>query len=286
MHRCVLVVPCHNEAQRLDAPRFARFAQDHPHIGFVMVDDGSTDATGRVLRQLASRAAQSFRVLDLRRNLGKAEAVRLGMLQALDAGPEFAGYWDADLAAPLDEIHAFLSALDDDHKLQLILGSRVRLLGHRIDRNPARHVLGRAFATAASLALRLPVYDTQCGAKLFRTGPNLRLLLDTPFRTGWVFDVELLARLARIEAAGPSSGAPGQGWREIPLQSWRDVPGSKVRPAAFIRSFFELARIAWIYRRPAVVAEEPLCSAPLRMERGASPRSPRPHSQRHPRKSA
>jgi hypothetical protein len=109
--------------------------------------------------------------------------------------------------------------------------------------------LGRVFATAASLTLGLPVYDTQCGAKLFRANSILREVVADPFLTKWVFDVELLARYrCRLHASGQTDFEDRL--FEVPLMSWRDVPGSKVRAWDFFGAFLELLRIARAYRRP------------------------------------
>src|SRR5690606_38221872 len=98
--------------------------------------------------------------------------------------------------------------------------------GRAIERHAWRHYLGRVFATAASLALRLRVYDTQCGAKLFRASDRLAELFRDPFRARWIFDVELIARLIRQRRGTALPGAESVIY-EFPLLEWRDVPGSK-----------------------------------------------------------
>ena len=234
-----LVVPCYNEAGRLPVADFASFAASHPWLTLVMVDDGSVDDTLRVLQDLAQRVGPRCRVIARQPNAGKADAVRAGMQEAFSLHPRFAGYWDADLATPLQELPRFRDELLAHDHVDLVLGSRVRLLGHAIDRRAARHYLGRVFATAASVTLRLPVYDTQCGAKLFRACERTEALFAEPFCTGWVFDVEILARL--IRDAGHE--AAQRSLCELPLHRWRDVAGSRVRPVDFARAIGELHRI-------------------------------------------
>jgi len=191
----ILVVPFYNEADRIHGDAFARFAAEHPSIGFLLVDDGSTDGTLARLETLRATAPEQFDVLQLETNRGKAEAVRHGMLEALSRGPRYAGYWDGDLATPLDEIPCFVEVLDQHPEREIVFGSRVLLLGRSIDRRPTRHYLGRVYATVVSRMLDLAVYDTQCGAKLFRVSPEIAALFAEPFVTNWTFDVELIARL-------------------------------------------------------------------------------------------
>jgi dolichyl-phosphate beta-glucosyltransferase len=249
MSRAIVVVPCYNEASRLDAVRFQEFAASHGGIEFLFLNDGSTDGTLGVLERLHAVDPTRFRFVHLSRNSGKAEAVRRGVLAALEESPDYVGFWDADLATPLDEIPHFCRVLDEHPDLGIVIGSRLRLLGHRIERRPLRHWLGRLFANLAGIALGVGIYDTQCGAKLFRADATCAALFAEPFRATWIFDVELFARQI---AASRQFG--GQGLEhlvyEYPLDCWRDVAGSKLHPFDFFRSFADLARIYWSYLRP------------------------------------
>lgn len=243
MPRLALAVPCFNEERRLDADAFTAYARAHPDIELILIDDGSTDGTLRVLHGIAEAAGSGVTVLPLRHNHGKAEAVRRGLEAAFALNPTWFGYWDADLSTPLEEVEAFRHVLESNPSLWVVLGSRVKLLGRDIQRKALRHYTGRIFATCASLVLDLPVYDTQCGAKLFRSSPATRWLFRRPFFSRWLFDVEILARLGlfgRRQAA--------ERVHEHPLPVWRHVAGSKLRLWDFVAAAFDLVRVHVRYR--------------------------------------
>ena len=239
----VVVVPCYNEAARLPVEAFERFLAEPHDVGFLLVNDGSRDTTLSLLRELAARHGNgTVEVLDLGTNQGKAEAVRRGLLRAMERGSSCVGFWDADLATPLDTILDFKALLDQRPAVDWVIGARVRLLGRRIDRHTSRHLLGRVFATVASLALGIAVYDTQCGAKLFRRNGTLEAVLKQRFGSRWLFDVELIGRYLNVRR---SQGEPTPEDRivEFPLHTWIDVGGSKLHATDFIRAFFELLGI-------------------------------------------
>ena len=132
--------------------------------------------------------------------------------------------------------------LRDRPDVEFVLGSRVMLMGRDIRRKATRHYFGRVFATAVSHALDLPVYDTQCGAKILRVNAATATLFDAPFRSPWIFDVELIARYLRLPVA-PGEPARRDRLYELVLPAWHDRPGSKLRWHDFARAVVELGYI-------------------------------------------
>jgi glycosyltransferase involved in cell wall biosynthesis len=236
-----VVVPCFDEAERLDTEAFADLAQHVDEV--IFVDDGSTDGTAAVVRRLMAERPGRVDVIVLPENVGKAEAVRIGLLDAIERGSAVVGYLDADLATPASEMLRLIEIADQQPRRTAVLGSRVALLGHTVRRRPVRHYLGRLYATAASLALGVAVYDTQCGAKVFRVGTPLQLALADPFPDRWSFDVELLGRLL----ADPRQHADPV--LEVPLREWRDVSGSSVGVASGARALWALTGLRRRIRR-------------------------------------
>jgi glycosyltransferase involved in cell wall biosynthesis len=256
MSRAIVVVPCFNEAQRLNLRAIQEYGRTAEGAELLFVNDGSRDETLQLIEHLHRNNPRRFSFLHLAKNGGKAEAVRQGTLLALQSAPDYVGFWDADLATPLTDIASFARVLDARPRIELVIGTRMRLLGHQIDRRPARYWLGRAFANTASLALGLRVFDTQCGAKLFRATSDLGRLFERPFVTNWIFDVEILAR---IEHARRGTQLPQlrEIVYELPLDRWCDVAGSTVKSRDFIKATRELARIYWTYLRPGAQAPGP-----------------------------
>ena len=244
-----IVVPCYNEATRLDADAFRIYLEHNPRVDFIFVDDGSRDSTLSVLRSLSVACPSDRAVVhSLPQNCGKAEAVRQGVEVAIARGANFVGFWDADLATPLSSIDEFVRVMDRYPHLALVMGARVKLLGRDIERLAMRHYLGRVFATAVSVVLSLPVYDTQCGAKLFRVGDEVRSIFQATFRTKWIFDVEIIARMVQFRRQHRLPTVDGVIY-EFPLERWHDVHGSKVRPKDYVKAIRDLWVIYTTYLR-------------------------------------
>lgn len=248
MDQTIVVIPCYDEAKRLDLVAFRAFAVRTKGVAFIFVDDGSRDETHAMLEGLKRERPQSIDVLRMPRNSGKAEAVRHGLNTAIGRNPNFVAFWDADLSTGLDEVEPFRNIMRDRPEIEMVFGSRVNLLGRQIQRKLSRHYMGRIFATVVAFALRLPIYDTQCGAKMFRVTDDLRKVLADPFISRWIFDVEIIARFLVLRKSGEK--APVRSIIvEKPLQRWTDVDGSKLRPRDFVRVWSDFARIYSRYLR-------------------------------------
>ena len=244
MTQIAIIVPCYNEADRLKCNAFIEFVRKHRDITFIFVDDGSTDKTGELLAAMCRIEQNNSRLITFETNHGKAEAVRQGTLSAIAAGAVYVGYWDADLATPLGAILDFVEQFKQRADLLAVIGARVQLLGRNINRTYSRHYLGRIFATLASIVLRLPVYDTQCGAKLFVTSEPVARAFKEPFISRWIFDVEIFARLMHRTDVNARSRI-----YEFPLTEWTDVRGSKIKVKDFFMALWDLGWIHFTYRR-------------------------------------
>jgi dolichyl-phosphate beta-glucosyltransferase len=243
MPSSAVIIPCFDEELRLDVAAIRELAES---TSLLLVDDGSNDGTLSLLRRLEDDC-KAIDVLALSANCGKAEAVRRGLINRIAAGAEIVAYYDADLSTPPDELLRLIDTLRESPELDVVMAARVALLGRSIERRPYRHYLGRIFATFASISLALPVYDTQCGAKVLRVTPTLESALNEPFRSRWSFDVELLARLLY-----PNPGVEPtlvSAVFEVPLRRWHDVSGSKLGPAAMVHAAVDLAYVAREARR-------------------------------------
>ncbi len=240
-----LIVPCYNEANRLDLASFRAFLAEGTGVHLLFVDDGSRDRTVEVLETLRAGYEDTAAILSCPENQGKAGAVRLGVLHALDQfQPAFVGYWDADLATPLDALPRFSQTFAQNPATEMVFGARVQLLGRHIERRAVRHYAGRVFASTVSVLLKMKIYDTQCGAKLFRVTPETRQIFADPFLSKWVFDVEILARYQALLGRTPEQLQ--QVIYEYPLEKWTDVAGSKVHVGDFA---IALADVFRIYRK-------------------------------------
>jgi len=212
-----LVIPAFNEADRIaktlrESLRYLETTSARSEL--IVVNDGSTDATSEVVREVfAEPTSIATRLLEHFPNRGKGAAVRQGLLSATKSVGLFS---DADLSTPIEEAPKLIEPIAAD-ELDIAFGSRAldrSLIGHR---QPWRREQGgRVFNLIVRLATGLPFWDTQCGFKAFRLDV-FRPILERAKTDGFGFDVELLY-LAR---------QAGLRMKEIPVR-WNHNEGSKV----------------------------------------------------------
>lgn len=244
---CAVVIPCFNEADRLNVDVFAEFVCDTDDVELIFVDDGSSDATLQSAEAVGEKAGSSVSALRLDVNCGKAEAVRQGMLWASQRDFSTIAFWDADLATPLSTIPDFLEVLTRHPDVDVVWGTRLPLMGHTIDRDTIRRQTGRLFSASSAMAVGVGIRDALCGAKMFRSGPILDAIIARPFTSRWIFDVEMLARLDALLKL--TDGRPvGRSLYEFPLDEWYEIAGSRLRMTDFLRATVELTDLCLKYR--------------------------------------
>ena len=235
--KIILVIPCYNEADRLPTAEIDGFVRAKGgQVRVILVNDGSYDATGTVITALAA-SNPDILALSLAKNCGKAEAVRQGVQAALREECDWVGFWDADMATPLNELDHFLSN-QQRNNYDVVVGCRLARLGANIKREPIRHYLGRLFATTVSSLLRLPLYDSQCGAKIFRRELAAQVF-SRPFVSRWLFDVEIFRRIVLLYGREKTIRMI----YECPLYQWLDVKGSKLTKSKMLKTPIELWKI-------------------------------------------
>lgn len=234
--KIIIVVPCFNEEDRLMPDAFFSSLEQNSSLHWLFVDDGSKDRTAAIIQSMSAQFPDRIFFHQLDKNSGKGEAVRQGLIKAVDMNATLTGYYDADLATPLTELYRLLNIFSKQN-VKVLFGARVFLLGRNIDRKRCRYWLGRCFALVASSMLRLKVYDTQCGMKLISNFPEFKNCIEKPFDSSWLFDVELIQRMIKV------GQLKVEDFFEEPLLAWTDVGGSKVKAKAFVVALYDLFKI-------------------------------------------
>ncbi len=222
-----VVVPCFNEEVRIGETlrvTLDYLAANAPESELIVVNDGSTDATGEIAGKILAETKIATRLLENFPNRGKGAAVRAGLLAAREP---IGLFFDADLSTPVDETPKLIEPIAND-QVDIAFGSRAldrSLIG--IHQPWRREQGGRVFNLLVRVATGLPFWDTQCGFKAFRLDV-CRPILKAARVNGFAFDVELLFLARRA----------GLRIREIPVR-WNHAEGSKV---SFFRDSLRMLR--------------------------------------------
>lgn len=209
-----LVVPLFGVPGVLATSEYLEALERFPDLELLFVGQSSEEAAARTL---LDRFPARVR-LQIRPDLLESQAVQQGMLQLLDAGVPFVGYWGADVEAPIELAAEWRAMLDVSGPL-MVFGSRLRLIQNKHPGLWHRHYVGRVLASAVSFVLGLQIYDTECCAKLFKNVPLVRSVFGMPFETKVSYNAEVFMRLLDLRDRNPSFDL-GRDCVEFPLPSW------------------------------------------------------------------
>jgi glycosyltransferase involved in cell wall biosynthesis len=166
-----IVVPAYNEEKRIGGSldEILRFLKEQSyHAEVIVVDDGSTDKTTKLVEQRLSEyhdGGHALRVLTNTPNRGKGYSVKRGLT---NASGEIVLFTDADLSSPISEAPKLIEPIAGK-RADVALGSRGlnrELIGLHQPR--MRELGGAVFNFCMRTITGLKFKDTQCGFKAFR----------------------------------------------------------------------------------------------------------------------
>jgi dolichyl-phosphate beta-glucosyltransferase len=242
MPNTCIIVPCYNEAVRLNKAAFIDFLSKEKNISICFGDDGSTDATLAVLQSISAVFPERVLIICQKTNGGKASIIRESAKEMFNRNSfDYIGYFDADLSSPLEAALPFVAFLEATPGCNIVFGSRIENGEAIIKKTYFRHYSGRLFSFFINRLFLIGLYDTQCGAKVFRSS-LVPLLFDKPFISRWLFDIEIILRLRSQQPFN------ARGIEEKPLEKWINQPGSKIKFTELLMLPFQLIKIKNRYK--------------------------------------
>ncbi len=209
-----IIIPSYKESDRLPIFLSSLIKNMPQDIRFIIVDDGSPIKDyNLLLERVKPFLSQKVSLLRYEKNRGKGGAIEFGLEHA---NTEYVGFLDADGSIPYYEVINLWQYTKMHPDLDLILSSRIKLLGKQIDRTLKRHLSGRIFVTYLNFLFNVPVYDSQCGYKIFKKSLFNSIQVNI-INKRWLWDTELVIL----------SYLNGYKCIEIAID-WKDVQGSKV----------------------------------------------------------
>jgi len=221
-----IIFPFYNEGKRVDLSSLRNFI-DAVDADVFFVNDGSTDNSSQLIHALMKNTKSKTRIIELTKNSGKTNAVRIAMLKSLEEGYDFVLTQDLDLPYSHQDANRVFNLIDSE-SVDIYSGARVRLAGIGTLRSPLRQWAGRIIATLIFAFYSKEFYDPQSPCKAYRL-ESIQNGLKEKFKSRWFGDVELLYRLRKMNLELKC--------KEFVLEEWHDKPHGKLA----IRSIFKVA---------------------------------------------
>ena len=184
-----IVIPVYNEAKTLDECiikmcNFLQFCDDYE---LIIVEDGCTDGTDVVAKEIAEK--NNGRVIHIHydEKLGKGGALKVAFKRARGKVLTFV---DADLATDLSVFPTLIVAAQE--RRGMALASR-HILGSEVKRPILRKITSSCYNWLVRILFNDGVYDHQCGCKAFHRD-LIHNLLGEVESNGWFWDTEIIVR--------------------------------------------------------------------------------------------
>jgi dolichyl-phosphate beta-glucosyltransferase len=224
-----VIIPAYNESRRIGGT--LQSVQNYLKIQnysyeIIVVNDGSTDDTGLILKKIAEEIPQ-LKIIDNHKNEGKGYAVKCGMAEAKG---DLQLFMDADNSVKINEIKNFILKITEGYDVVIgSIGIGKLIVGER--NGFYRRPLGVFSKFLIRMLVTPGIYDTQRGFKLFTKKAALEIFPQlTIKRFGFDIEVLVIAQKNNLKI------------KELPVQ-FDNPKGSKVSLFSYVETFFELLKI-------------------------------------------
>lgn len=186
--KTTIVIPTYNEAENIQKLVQEVFSLPMPGLSLLIIDDNSSDGTGRIADQLAKKHPGRMQVLHRPGKMGLGTAYVTGFQMAVKAGADAVGQMDADFSHPVAKLVEFEAALKD---CDVAVGSRYAHGGGVTEDWPLWRKLLSGFANwYARTILGMKMHDITGGFRLYKKQVIQKLPFERIRSSGYVFQVE------------------------------------------------------------------------------------------------
>jgi dolichyl-phosphate beta-glucosyltransferase len=184
-----VILPVYNEEKILNGilGKIKSFVKQNPDYEFLIVNDGSTDNTKRIIKDNLDKNTENILFLSYPQNHGKGYAIKRGVDIAKG---EHISFLDGDLAYSLNHLKIMRKELLN---YDLVIGCRDFIKENEESIKLKRKITGKTFNYLSRKIMGFSFRDTQAGIKGFRN-KAAKELFRKQFIRGFAFDVEILYR--------------------------------------------------------------------------------------------
>lgn len=167
-------------------------AESIDDYSITIVDNGSTDSTPSIAKQLCSSypKVRYLRTSDRGVGLAFREGFR-------NSKADIVGYMDVDLSTDLKHLAMVFRMFEEDPSIDMINGSRFSKLSQTKGRKFYRKITSWGLVTILKAYLGMKATDAICGFKFFRRKAAERLIGESGSENGWFYLIEMLLRAER-----------------------------------------------------------------------------------------